>query len=131
MELWHNPRCSKSRSAKAILDERGVAYEERRYVDDPPTAKELDAVLVALGREPWDIARMGEPVAKDLGLRDWPHDRRRWIDGGQPDPDRAADPGGRGRPGRARPAAGGRRGPAADDLNAAGTASGTATTSRQ
>ena len=80
MELWHNPRCSKSRSAKAILDERGVAYEERRYVDDPPTAEELDAVLVALGREPWDIARMGEPVAKDLGLRDWPHDRRRWVE---------------------------------------------------
>jgi arsenate reductase len=23
---------------------------------------------------------MGEPVAKDLGLRDWPHDRRRWIE---------------------------------------------------
>ena len=42
MELWHNPRCSKSRSAKAILaEDRGVAYTERRYVDDPPTADEL------------------------------------------------------------------------------------------
>jgi arsenate reductase (glutaredoxin) len=80
MELWHNPRCSKSRSAKAILDDRGVTYTERRYVDDPPSADELDAVLAALGREPWDVARMGEPVAKQLGLRDWPHDRRRWIE---------------------------------------------------
>jgi arsenate reductase len=80
MELWHNPRCSKSRSAKAILEDRGVAYTERRYVDDPPTADELDAVLEALDREPWDVARIGEPVAKDLGLRDWPHDRRRWIE---------------------------------------------------
>ena len=62
------------------LDDRGVAYSERRYVDDPPTADELDAVLVSLGREPWEVARMGEPVAKGLGLRDWPHDRRRWIE---------------------------------------------------
>src|SRR5919106_6770444 len=80
MELWHNPRCSKSRSAKAIPDDRGVAHSERRSVDDPPPAEELDAVLVALGREPGEVARMGEPVAKELGLRDWPHDRRRWIE---------------------------------------------------
>ena len=25
--LLHNPRCSKSRAAKALLDERKVAYE--------------------------------------------------------------------------------------------------------
>lgn len=79
MELWHNPRCSKSRAAKAILDERGTEYTERRYVDDPPTAEELDAVLTALGKQPWEVARLGEPIAKELGLRDWDHDRARWI----------------------------------------------------
>jgi arsenate reductase len=79
VELWHNPRCSKSRAAKALLEERDVAFAERRYLDEPPTADELDAVLRALGREPWEIARMGEPVAADLGLRDWPRDRDRWI----------------------------------------------------
>ena len=79
MELWHNPRCSKSRAAKAILDGRDVAYTERRYLDDPPTAAELDAVLTALGKEPWEIARTGEAVAAELGLRDWDHDRARWI----------------------------------------------------
>src|SRR5690606_13805131 len=66
VELWHNPRCSKSRAAKAILDERGVAYAERRYLDDPPTAEELDRVLTALGKEPWEVARLGEQVAADL-----------------------------------------------------------------
>ncbi|MBA2495573.1 MAG: arsenate reductase family protein [Acidimicrobiia bacterium] len=81
MELWHNPRCSKSRAAKAILDEREVAYVERRYVDEPPTAEELDRVLVALDLEPWDIARLGEPIATDLGMPAWPHgDRWRWIE---------------------------------------------------
>lgn len=78
--IWHNPRCSKSREAKGILDEAGVDYEERRYLDEPPTAEELDAVLSALGKEPWDIARLGERVAKQLDLRDEPHDRARWIE---------------------------------------------------
>ena len=80
MELWHNPRCTKSRQAKAVLDERGVSYVERRYLDDAPTATELDAVLRALGKEPWDITRMGEDVAKDLDLRSAEHDRAAWID---------------------------------------------------
>jgi arsenate reductase len=80
MELWHNPRCSKSRQAKAVLDDRGVSYAERRYVDDPPSAGELDAVLTALGKEPWEIARMGEPIAAELGLKDRPRDRVQWIE---------------------------------------------------
>lgn len=79
MEFWHTPRCSKSRAAKALLDERGVAYVERRYLDDPPTVAELDSVLRALGMEPWQLARLGEPAAQQLGMRDWPHDRARWI----------------------------------------------------
>jgi arsenate reductase len=80
LTLWHNPRCSKSRSAKQILDDAGMPYVERRYLDDPPSADELDALLTALGMEPWDLARMGEDVAKQLGLRELAHDRARWIE---------------------------------------------------
>lgn len=80
MQLWHNPRCSKSREAKRMLDVDGVSYVERRYLDDPPTAQELDAVLTSLGRQPWELARLSEPVAGELGLRGWPHDRQRWIE---------------------------------------------------
>ena len=80
LTIWHNQRCSKSRSARDILEEAGVEFEERKYLDAPPTAAELDEVLTALGKEPWDIARMGEDVAKDLKLKDEPHDRSRWIE---------------------------------------------------
>lgn len=80
MELWHNPRCSKSRAAKAALDEAGVEYTERRYLDRPPTAPELDEVLARIGAEPWDVARLNEPVAKELGLKDLERDRARWIE---------------------------------------------------
>jgi arsenate reductase len=80
MEYWHNPRCSKSRAGKELLDASGTTYTERRYVDTPPTAAELDRVLIALGKEPWEIARMGEDVAKELDLASLPHDRAKWID---------------------------------------------------
>lgn len=80
MELWHNPRCSKSRAAKAALDEAGAAYTERRYLDEPPTAEEFDAVLTGIGAEPWDVARLNEPVARELGLKDLERDRARWIE---------------------------------------------------
>lgn len=80
MELWHNPRCSKSRQALALLEERGVEPEVRRYLDEPPSAAELRTTLDALGKEPWEIARMGEARAKELGLRDLPHDREAWVE---------------------------------------------------
>ncbi len=79
MEIWHNPRCSKSRAALSILEEAGVDPTVRRYLDDPPTVEELDQTLTRLGKEPWDIARLQEAEAKELGLRGWEHDRQRWL----------------------------------------------------
>lgn len=83
MEIWINPACSKCRSALSLLDEEGAEYTVRRYLDDPPTAGELEDVLRRLELEPWDITRTGEPVASELGLAEWPRDaaaRGRWID---------------------------------------------------
>lgn len=80
LTIWHNQRCSKSRSALDILSDAGVPFEERRYLETPPTAAELGDVLVALGKEPWEIARMGEAVAKTLELKALPRDRAVWID---------------------------------------------------
>ncbi|NKY43358.1 arsenate reductase family protein [Nocardia cerradoensis] len=82
-QIWHNPRCSKSRAAKTALDEAGVDYIERRYLDDPPTADDLREVLAQLGLEPWDITRTGEPEAKELGMSGWSRteaDREQWIE---------------------------------------------------
>ncbi|MFJ5232348.1 ArsC/Spx/MgsR family protein [Kitasatospora sp. NPDC088391] len=83
MEIWINPRCSKCRTAQHELDAAGVEYTVRRYLDDPPTAAELTEVLGRLGLEPWDVARLDEPVAGELGLREWsrdPADRPRWTE---------------------------------------------------
>lgn len=80
MEIWINPACSKCRAATELLDEAGAQYTVRRYLDDPPTADELDAVLQRLGLEPWDVARMTEPIAAELDLEHLPRDRRRWLE---------------------------------------------------
>jgi arsenate reductase len=83
MEIWVNPACSKCRSALALLDDAGVRYTVRRYLEDPPSAAELRAVLGRLGLEPWDITRTGEAEARELGVASWPRDaggRDRWID---------------------------------------------------
>lgn len=66
--LWHNPRCSKSRAALALLSEAGVEVEVRLYLTDPPSRAELDAVLSALGLPAAAILRKGETRAKALGL---------------------------------------------------------------
>lgn len=79
MEIWINPACSKCRTAKAELDAAGIAYTERRYLDDPPTAAELAEVLDRMGLEPWHVARPAETKAAGIDLpRDAAH-RDDWI----------------------------------------------------
>jgi len=82
VEIWVNPACSKCRSALSLLDDAGVEYTVRRYLDDPPSPAELRDVLDRLGLEPWDVTRTGEPEARELGVAQWPRDpatRARWI----------------------------------------------------
>jgi arsenate reductase len=80
VEIWHNPRCSKSRQTLSFIEEAGVAPTVRLYLDAPPTVEELDAALTRLGRQPWEITRLQEEEAKQLGMRDWEHDRQRWLE---------------------------------------------------
>jgi len=82
VEIWVNPHCSKCRSALALLDEAGADYTVRRYLDDPPTAEELSAVLDRLGLQPWDVARTSEPAAAEAGVDTLPRDaehREDWL----------------------------------------------------
>jgi len=79
VEVWFNPSCSKCRIARDQLDEAGVPYTLRRYLDDPPTEAELRAALTALGLQPWDITRMSEPLAGELGLQEMDRDADAWI----------------------------------------------------
>jgi arsenate reductase len=66
--LLHNPRCSKSRAAKALLDARGVAYQERRYLEAPLSRAELADLAQRLGRPVREWTRTQEPAFAALGV---------------------------------------------------------------
>lgn len=68
--LYHNPRCSKSRDALSLLREQGHEPEIVLYLDTPPTAKALKALLTKLGINARDLLRKGEDAYKELHLGD-------------------------------------------------------------
>lgn len=81
VEIWINLACSKCRAATAALDEAGVAYSVRRYLDEPPTRAELEDVVARLGVEPWHITRTGEAEASVVAdLPRTEEARGQWLD---------------------------------------------------
>ena len=66
--IYHNPRCSKSRAALALLRERGVEPRIVEYLKTPPGAAELHRILALLGLRPRQLLRPAE--AKAAGLDD-------------------------------------------------------------
>jgi len=74
MEIWVNPACSKCAAALKALDNEGIDVEQRRYLEQAPTAAALSDVLQRLQLEPWDITRLTEATAADLGMAQWAWD---------------------------------------------------------
>ncbi len=70
LTLYHNPRCSKSRGALELLEARGLAPTVVRYLETPPSADQLRALLAKLGIAPRALLRTGEDEYKALNLAD-------------------------------------------------------------
>ncbi|AMO75168.1 arsenate reductase (glutaredoxin) [Pseudomonas citronellolis] len=70
LTLFHNPRCSKSRGALELLEARGLAPTIVRYLETPPSAAELQALLGKLDISARQLLRTGEEEYKALGLAD-------------------------------------------------------------
>lgn len=68
--LYHNPRCSKSRGALELLQERGIEPQVVRYLDTPPDAATLRTLVRKLGIRPRELLRTGEEEYRSLGLAD-------------------------------------------------------------
>jgi len=77
--LIHNPRCSKSRQAMAILEEKKVSFDVIEYLKNPLSEKELDELFAKLGKEPLEVIRTKETVFKDLNLKGQELSRQEWI----------------------------------------------------
>ncbi|MCX7558925.1 arsenate reductase (glutaredoxin) [Sulfitobacter sp. F26204] len=67
--IWHNPRCSKSRQALALIEESGAEVTVRQYLMDAPTAAEITTALSALGDIPAiKMMRSEDKLFKELGF---------------------------------------------------------------
>jgi arsenate reductase len=68
MIIWHNPKCSKSREALKLLEEKGEAFEVFKYLDTPPSRDEIVTLLGKLGVSARELMRTKEDLYKELGL---------------------------------------------------------------
>ena len=80
LTIYHNPRCSKSRTTLALLEEQGQQPEVIQYLKTPPTAAELENILTMLGLEPRELMRKKEKEYKEAGLDDDSLSRKQLID---------------------------------------------------
>jgi arsenate reductase len=65
--LYHNPGCSKSRGALALLESSGHSLEVVEYLKAPLSRAELETLLDQLGGSPGGLVRRDKHF-KELGL---------------------------------------------------------------
>jgi arsenate reductase len=69
--LFFNPRCSKCRTARGLLEQEGIDATVVEYLQQPPTVAELETLMEQLGIDDARLMmRPGEPVYAELGLAD-------------------------------------------------------------
>jgi arsenate reductase len=70
LQIFHNPRCSKSRETLALLIERGLQPEVIEYLQTPPDLAALQDLQRRLGVSARAMLRSGEDDYAQLGLAD-------------------------------------------------------------
>jgi len=63
--IYHNTRCTKSREACSILEEKGIAFDTVEYLKTPLNQTEIKALLKKLNLKAEDLVRKSEPVFKE------------------------------------------------------------------
>ncbi len=79
IQIIHNPRCSKSRSAYNLLKEKGYEVEEILYLKNPLTKEQLKDIVKKLGIAPFDLIRTKEGDFKNNFANENLSDEQ-WID---------------------------------------------------
>lgn len=73
--LYHNPKCSNSRGALALIRERGLKPTVIDYLSNPPDKATLKELITAMGLTPRELLRAKEAVYAELNLDD-----SKWTD---------------------------------------------------
>lgn len=62
IQIYHNPRCGKSRNCLAFLQEKESKVEVIHYLDTPPTVEEIKIVIQKLNMQPIHLVRVKERI---------------------------------------------------------------------
>lgn len=62
IEVYHNPRCGKSRNCLAFLENSNQEYKIIKYLEDVPTQEELTSLLKKLDLKPIELVRQKEKI---------------------------------------------------------------------
>ena len=62
IQVYHNPRCTKSRECLAFLEETGKEYEIVKYLENIPTYEELKGIIEKLNIKPIELVRRKEKI---------------------------------------------------------------------
>jgi len=79
IEVYHNPRCRKSREALAYLRDRNIELEVIEYLKEIPTAEDLKKVLAKLDMPVEKLIRKEERVFKEK-FKDKNFTTEEWIE---------------------------------------------------
>ncbi len=69
LNIYHNPRCTKSRQTLELLRNQGLEPEIVLYLENPPSRARIRELLKLLGLQPRELLRKGEKIYKELGLQ--------------------------------------------------------------
>ena len=70
IQIWHNPKCSKSRAAIELLENKNIDVNVVKYLEQTPTKEQLKDVLSKLKISAKELLRTGEDIYKELNLKD-------------------------------------------------------------
>ncbi|PXY47317.1 arsenate reductase family protein [Flavobacterium hydrophilum] len=62
IQVYHNPRCGKSRNCLAFMDEANLSYEIIPYLTETPTFEELKSLIEKLNLKPIELVRSKEKI---------------------------------------------------------------------
>ncbi|TCN58690.1 arsenate reductase [Flavobacterium circumlabens] len=62
IEVYHNPRCGKSRNCLAFLDQSNQDYKIIPYLTETPSFTDLKKLLEKLNLKPLDLVRIKEKI---------------------------------------------------------------------
>ena len=70
IQIWHNPKCSKSRASLELVEDSKQEMKIYKYLDESPSINDIKDILTKLGMSAKELMRTGEDIYKDLKIKD-------------------------------------------------------------